>query len=232
MERARTKVLVVEDEAKVSNALADGLRADGFEVEVAADGAEGYFAATTRGFDVVLLDWMLPRRSGLEVLTALRQNHANVPVLMLTARDTLADKVSGLDHGADDYLVKPFAIAEVAARIRALLRRGRPEPITQLRAGTIELDRIARRVTCAGAAVELTLREFELLEYLLLHRGRHVTREMLARDLWKLPRRDPTIDNVIDVYMARLRRKIDRDPASRLVQTIRGVGFLVNEPAP
>ena len=232
MERSRTKVLVVEDEAKVSSALAEGLRADGFEVEVAADGAEGYFAASTRGYDVVLLDWMLPRRSGLEVLTALRQNHANVPVLMLTARDTLADKVSGLDHGADDYLVKPFAIAEVAARIRALLRRGRPEPVTQLHVGTIELDRIARRVTCAGAAVELTLREFELLEYLLLHRGQHVTREMLARDLWKLPRRDPTIDNVIDVYMARLRRKVDRDPARRLVQTIRGVGFLVNEPAP
>ncbi len=232
MERSRTKVLVVEDEAKVSSALAEGLRADGFEVEVAADGAEGYFAASTRGYDVVLLDWMLPRRSGLEVLTALRQNHANVPVLMLTARDTLADKVSGLDHGADDSLVKPFAIAEVAARIRALLRRGRPEPVTQLHVGTIELDRIARRVTCAGAAVELTLREFELLEYLLLHRGQHVTREMLARDLWKLPRRDPTIDNVIDVYMARLRRKVDRDPARRLVQTIRGVGFLVNEPAP
>jgi DNA-binding response OmpR family regulator len=154
-----------------------------------------------------------------------------VPVLMLTARDALEDKVAGLDHGADDYLVKPFAIAEVSARIRALLRRGRPEAVTLLRAGKVELDRITRRVTLDGAPVELTVREFELLEYLLLHRGTHVTREMLARDLWKLPRRDPTIDNVIDVYIARLRRKVDREPAHRLVQTIRGIGFLVQEDA-
>lgn len=232
MERPRTRVLVVEDEAKVSQALAQGLGADGFDVDVAADGAEGYFAASSGDYDVVLLDWMLPGRSGIEVLAALRRNRSNVPVLMLTARDALEERVNGLDQGADDYLVKPFAIAEVAARIRALLRRGRPEAITVLRAGPVELDRIARKVTHAGDAVELTLREFELLEYLLLHRGRHVTREMLARDVWKLPRRDPTLDNVIDVYMARLRRKVDRDPEHRLVQTIRGVGFLVREPVP
>lgn len=232
MERARTRVLVVEDEAKVSEALANGLRTDGFEVEIASDGADGFFAASAGEFDVVLLDWMLPRRSGLEVLAALRRGRSNVPVLMLTARDTLEDKIAGLDHGADDYLVKPFAIAEVSARIRALLRRGRPEAITLLRAGHVELDRIERRVTHLGTEVELTQREFELLEYLLLHRGHHVTREMLARDLWKLPRHDPTIDNVIDVYMARLRRKVDKDPANRLVQTIRGIGFMLREDAP
>ena len=229
MERPRTRVLVVEDEAKVSQALAQGLGADGFDVEVAADGADGFFAASSGDFDVVLLDWMLPRRSGLELLSALRRSRSTVPVLMLTARDTLEDRVFGLDHGADDYLVKPFAIAEVSARIRALVRRGRPEAVTVLRAGSVELDRMARKVTHDGAEVELTLREFELLEYLLLHRGQHVTRAMLARDLWKLPRRDPTIDNVIDVYMARLRRKLDKDPANKLVQTIRGVGFLVRE---
>ncbi len=232
MERARTRVLVVEDEAKVGAALADGLRADGFDVDLAADGADGFFAASGGDYDVVLLDWMLPRRSGLEVVAALRRGRSNVPVLMLTARDALEDKVAGLDHGADDYLVKPFAIAEVSARIRALLRRGRPEAVTLLRGGKVELDRIARRVTLDGTPVDLTVREFELLEYLLLHRGQHVTREMLARDLWKLPRRDPTIDNVIDVYIARLRRKVDKDPAHRLVQTIRGVGFLVAEEAP
>ncbi len=232
MESPPTRVLVVEDEVKVSDALAVGLRADGFHVEVASDGAEGFFAASSREFDIVLLDWMLPRRSGIEVLAALRRNQSNVPVLMLTARDTLEDKITGLDRGADDYLVKPFAIAELTARIRALLRRGRPEAVTLLRAGAIELDRMARKVTYQGALVEMTLREFELLEYLLLHRGEHVTREMLARDLWKLSRRDPTIDNVIDVYMARLRRKVDADPAHRLVQTIRGVGFLVHEETP
>jgi len=231
MERARTRVLVVEDEVKVGAALAEGLRADGFDVDLATDGADGFFAASAGDYDVVLLDWMLPRRSGLEVVAALRHGRSGVPVLMLTARDALEDKVAGLDHGADDYVVKPFAIAEVSARIRALLRRGRPEAVTLLRGGKVELDRIARRVTLAGAPVDLTVREFELLEYLLLHRGHPVTREMLARDLWKLPRRDPTLDNVIDVYIARLRRKVDKDPAHRLLHTIRGVGFLVQEDA-
>jgi DNA-binding response OmpR family regulator len=231
MERARTRVLIVEDEVKVGAALADSLRADGFDVDLAADGADGFFAASAGDYDVVLLDWMLPRRSGLEVVAALRRGRSTVPVLMLTARDALEDKVAGLDHGADDYLVKPFAIAEVSARIRALLRRGRPETVTLLRAGRVELDRIARRVTLDGAPVDITVREFELLEYLLLHRGHPVTREMLARDVWKLPRCDPTIDNVIDVYIARLRRKVDKEPAHRLVQTIRGVGFLVAEGA-
>ncbi len=229
MERPQPRVLVVDDEPKVGDALAAGLRADGFEVDVARDGAEGFFAASSREYDVVLLDWMLPGRSGIEVLGALRNSRSTVPVLMLTARDALEDKVQGLDQGADDYLVKPFALAEVAARIRALLRRGRPEPVSLLRCAGVELDRIARTVRVDGAEVELTQREFELLEYLLLHRGHPVTREMLARDLWKLPRRDPTLDNVIDVYVARLRRKVDRDPADRRVQTIRGVGFLLRE---
>ncbi len=229
MERPQPRVLVVDDEPKVGDALAAGLRADGFEVDVARDGAEGFFAASSREYDVVLLDWMLPGRSGIEVLGALRNSRSTVPVLMLTARDALEDQVQGLDQGADDYLVKPFALAEVAARIRALLRRGRPEPVSLLRCAGVELDRIARTVRVDGAEVELTQREFELLEYLLLHRGHPVTREMLARDLWKLPRRDPTLDNVIDVYVARLRRKVDRDPADRRVQTIRGVGFLLRE---
>ncbi len=229
MERPQPRVLVVDDEPKVGDALAAGLRADGFEVDVARDGAEGFFAASSREYDVVLLDWMLPGRSGIEVLGALRNSRSTVPVLMLTARDALEDKVQGLDQGADDYLVKPFALAEVAARIRALLRRGRPEPVSLLRCAGVELDRIARTVRVDGAEVELTQREFELLEYLLLHRGHPVTREMLARDRWKLPRRDPTRDNAIDVYVARLRRKVDRDPADRRVQTIRGVGFLLRE---
>ncbi len=232
MERADARILVVEDEAKVSQALAQGLGADGYDVTIARTGEEGFFLASAREFDLVLLDWMLPGRSGLEVLAALRRRETRTPVLILTARDAIEDKITGLDAGADDYLVKPFALAELSARIRALLRRGKGEAATLLRAGDLELDRVGRRVARGGREVELTLREFELLEYLLLHQGRHVSREMLARDVWKLARRDATLDNVIDVYVARLRRKIDGDPARRLLHTLRGIGFVVREATP
>jgi DNA-binding response OmpR family regulator len=223
-------ILLVEDEAKVARAIESGLRAEGCDVALAADGDHGCELARSRDFDLALLDWMLPGRSGLEVLAVLRGRTRRTPVLLLTARDAVEDKVAGLDAGADDYLVKPFAFPELLARVRALLRRG-GEAQTRLAVGDLELDRLARHARRGGRDVELTTREFELLEYLMLHHGRTVSREMLARDVWK-SRRDATLDNVVDVYVARLRRSVDSDPARRLIHTLRGVGFVIRESAP
>jgi len=180
----------------------------------------------------VLLDLMLPGRSGLEILQTLRQRHIETPVLILTARDGVDDRVLGLDLGADDYLVKPFALPELLARVRALLRRGRPTDILRLKVADLELDLVSRRVVRGDRLIDLTGREFELLEYLLRHQGHLVSREMLARDVWKEPRRATPLDNVIDVQMARLRRKVDNDGAARLIHTVRGVGFVVREGEP
>ncbi len=221
------RILIVEDEAKVAGALADGLAAEHYETRVASTGEEGFFLVSSESFDLVLLDLMLPNRSGLEILGALRARGLRTPVLILTARDTIEDRVQGLDIGADDYLVKPFAFPELLARIRALLRRGRPDPASKLCHGDLELDPVTRVVTRASRALELTAKEFEILEYLLRHQGRVVSREMLARDVWKVTARATPLDNVIDVTIARLRRKMDDPFASKLVHTIRGVGFVL-----
>jgi two-component system, OmpR family, copper resistance phosphate regulon response regulator CusR len=223
------QLLIVEDETKVAQALKEGLQREGYQVTVARSGEEGYFLLDTRSFDLVVLDVMLPGRSGLEVLAKLRVRDRGIPVLILTARDTVQDRVVGLDAGADDYLVKPFAFPELAARIRALLRRGRAEPAERLRVSDLELDVSAHRATRGGRQLELTAREFELLEYLLRNRGRVVSREMLARDVWKETDRATPLDNVIDVHIARLRRKIDDTFEAKLIHTIRGVGFIVKE---
>jgi len=175
---------------------------------------------------------MLPGRSGLEILQTLRKRRNETPVLILTARDGVDDRVRGLDLGADDYLVKPFALPELLARIRALLRRGRPSDVLRLKVADLELDLVARRVDRGDKAIDLTGREFELLEYLLRHQGHLVSREMLARDVWKEPRRATPLDNVIDVQMARLRRKVDPEGAARLIHTVRGVGFVVRDGEP
>jgi two-component system copper resistance phosphate regulon response regulator CusR len=226
------RVLVVEDERKLSHVLSSALEAEHYEVVVAATGEDGFFRANAERFDLVVLDLMLPGRSGLEILQTLRQRHIETPVLILTARDGVEDRVTGLDRGADDYLVKPFALAELLARIRALLRRGRPSDVLRLKAADLELDLVARRAIRGERALELTGREFELLEYLLRHQGHLVSREMLARDVWKEPRRATPIDNVVDVQMARLRRKVDGDGAPRLIHTVRGVGFVLQEDEP
>ena len=225
------RILVVEDEAKVARALKEGLEREGYEVSVAGTGEEGYFLLDAKSYDLVVLDVMLPGRNGLEVLAALRTRDHDVPVLILTARDTVRDRVLGLDAGADDYLVKPFAFPELAARIRALLRRGRSESTPRLRVADLELDASTRRVTREGRPLELTAREFELLEYLLRNSGRVVSREMLARDVWKETGRATPLDNVIDVHIARLRRKVDDAHGAKLIHTIRGVGFIVKESA-
>ena len=223
------KILVIEDEPKVGKALAEGLKADGYEVTLAQTGEDGFFRASSRSFDLIVLDVMLPGRNGIEVLTTLRRQGLGIPVLLLTAKDAVGDRVLGLDAGADDYLVKPFAFPELRARIRALLRRGKTESILTLKIGALEMDLITRLVTRDNQPIELTVREFELLEFLLRNKGKVVSREMLARDVWKESNRATPLDNVIDVHIARLRRKVDDGFEPKLVRTVRGVGFLVSE---
>jgi len=221
------RVLVVEDEKKVARALRESLEAEHYDVRIASTGEEGFFLVNHESFDCVVLDLMLPHRHGLEVLTTLRKRGLGTPVLILTAKDTVDDRVRGLDGGADDYLVKPFAVPELLARIRALLRRGRPDQVLKLRQDDLEMDLVTRKVVRAGQTLELTVKEFEVLEYLLRHRARVVSREMLTRDVWKIAARATPLDNVIDVTIARLRRKIDDPFETKLLHTVRGVGFVL-----
>jgi two-component system copper resistance phosphate regulon response regulator CusR len=226
------RVLVVEDEGKVADALREGLEGEQYEVVVERTGEGAFYRSTTETFDLILLDLGLPGRDGIQILRALRGQGDRTPVLVLTARDSLDARVLGLDAGADDYLVKPFAFAELLARVRALLRRGRGGEKTRLVFADLDMDLIRRTVLRGGAVVELTVREFELLEYLLRHEGQVVSREMLARDVWQETSRTTPLDNVIDVHIARLRRKVDHDDAVKLIHTVRGVGFVLREGEP
>jgi len=223
------RILVIEDEQKLGEALREGLQTEQYGVALAHTGEEGFYLAQTESFDLVILDVMLPGRSGLEILAAMRHQGLKTPVLMLTARDAIEDRVRGLDAGADDYLVKPFAFPELLARVRALSRRGGPETSPKMCVGDLELDVVGRSVTRGGRALDLTAREFELLEYLVRHQGHVVSREMLTRDVWKEASRHTPLDNVIDVHVARLRRKVDDQFDRVLVHTVRGVGFVVRE---
>jgi len=223
------RILVVEDEGKLAAALRQGLESAQYAVQVAPTGEEGFCLLHEQSFDLVLLDLMLPGRSGLEILSMLRRRGISTPVLLLTAKDAIEDRVQGLDCGADDYLVKPFAFPELLARIRALLRRGKAEAPPKLSIGDLELDPSRRSVVRGGHALDLTAREFELLEYLLSHQGHVVSREMLARDIWRESARFTPLDNVIDVHIARLRRKVDDQFPDKLLHTVRGVGFVLRE---
>lgn len=225
------RVLIVEDEAKVARAVAQGLQAEFYDVMVAPTGEEGFFRASSESFDLIILDVMLPGRDGFEILKALRNSGSQVPVLVLTARDGIDDRVTGLDQGADDYLVKPFAFPELLARMRVLLRRSRPD-LLRFRFADLELDSATRKVTRAGQSIDLRMREFELLQYLMRHQGQLVSREMLARDVWRTLHRGTPLDNVIDVHIARLRRKIDAEFRVKLIHTVRGVGFVLREGEP
>ncbi len=226
------RVLVVEDEQKVANALREGLQGEQYTVVVERTGESAFFRINTEPFDLILLDLGLPGRDGLQILRAMREKGIRTPVLVLTARDTLEDRVVGLDSGADDYLVKPFAFAELLARARALVRRGRESEVPRLGIADLRMDLIARKVTRGAQPVELTVREFELLEFLLRHQGQVVSRETLARDVWKETARTTPLDNVIDVHIARLRRKVDHEQPTRLIHTVRGVGFMIREGEP
>jgi DNA-binding response OmpR family regulator len=226
------RALVVEDEQKVANALREGLVGEKFDVVVERTGEGAFFRLNTELFDVILLDLTLPGRDGLQVLKAVRDRGLKTPVLVLTARDGVDDRVAGLDAGADDYLVKPFAFAELLARIRALIRRGRAAESPRLKVADLDVDLITRKVTRGGHPVELTVREFELLEFLMRHHGQVVSREALAHDVWHETARSTPLDNVIDVHIARLRRKIDVDSPDKLIHTVRGVGFVLREGEP
>lgn len=226
------RILIIEDEAKVAKALQEGLNREQFAVAVAHTGEDGFFLLNKEQFDLIILDLYLPGRDGLDILRTLRQKRFNLPVLILTARDTLEDRVRGLETGADDYLVKPFAFAELLARVRALLRRGQQEPVSTLSVRDLEMDVTTRQVKRSGKPITLTAKERDLLEYLLRHRNTVVSREMLVKDVWDAAARATPLDNVIDVHIAHLRRKIDDGYEVKLLHTIRGVGYIISADTP
>ncbi len=226
------RTLVIEDEQKVAQALKEGLTHEGYRVDLAFSGEEGFYLLSTQRYDLLLLDLLLPGRDGLEILKAMRKKGMTFPILILTARDTVEDRVKGLDSGADDYLVKPFAFGELLARIRVLLRRGRNDNTLRLLLADLEMDLVTRKVQRGPVEISLTTREFDLLELLLRHQGQIVSREMMAKDVWQETERATPIDNLIDVHIARLRRKIDDPFAKKLIHTVRGVGFILSEEMP
>lgn len=229
---ASPRVLIVEDETKTRESIVEALSLEGWTVTEAARGREMLAHFDQQAFDLVVLDWMLPDRDGIELLQHVRSRGAQVPVLMLTARDGIDDRVIGLESGADDYLVKPFALAELIARCRALLRRPSMSTGEFLSCGDLQLDTRTRTAVRAGAAIPLSPREVDVLEYLLRYQGQIVTREMLERDVWRQTHRFTSLDNVIDVQIMRLRRKVDGEGAERLIHTLRGVGYRLGRDHP
>ena len=221
--------MVVEDETKTRTSIAEALLLEGWQVAQAGRGHEMITLLEQQAFDLVILDWMLPGRDGVELLQYVRARGSQTPVLMLTARGGVDDRVIGLESGADDYLVKPFAIAELIARCRALLRRPTMNLGEFLCCGDLQLDTRARSAVRAGEEIPLSPREVDVLEYLLRYQGQIVTREMLERDVWKQVHRFTSLDNVIDVQIMRLRRKVDGEGAARLIHTLRGVGYRLGE---
>jgi DNA-binding response OmpR family regulator len=221
------RILIVEDEMKILRGLERGLRAKGYEVLCATTGDAGYDLALREPFDCMVLDLMLPGKDGIDLLRDLRAACKTLPVLILTARDEIEDRVIGLEAGADDYLIKPFAFAELLARIRVILRRGQADRETVLRGAGLQVDLLHRRVIRDGTEIALTLREFEVLAYLLRHKNSTVTRAMLGRDVWKEP--EYALTNVIDVYINALRKKLEQPGGRPLIHTHRGVGYSLKD---
>ncbi|MFP5264185.1 MAG: response regulator [Blastocatellia bacterium] len=222
------RVLVIEDEIKMAAFIRRGLEEENIAVDVAADGEEGLFRARAGSYDLIILDITLPLLDGLEVCSRLRQDRVTTPILLLTARDSVEMKVRGLDSGADDYLTKPFAFAELLARMRALRRRDRAEISMRLQVDDLVLDPLTRRVTRANRPIQLTSKEFALLECFMSHPDQVLSRTILAEKVW-----DETFDaftNVIDVYINYLRNKIDRDFSPKLIHTVRGAGYVLRRP--
>jgi two-component system, OmpR family, response regulator len=221
------EILIVEDEAAIADFLERGLRREGFAVQAVADGAEGERLALDHAFDLIVLDRMLPGRDGLEVLAAIRRSKPALPVIVLSARAEVADRVDGLDQGATDYVTKPFSFEELAARVRAHLRQGDGEAAAVLEAGGIRLDLVARRAERAGVAVDLAQREAELLAYLMRHAGRVCTHEEILAAVWEYDH-DPGT-NVVQVYIGYLRRKLARPDSPAPIETVRSVGYKLSE---
>ena len=222
------RILLVEDDARVASFIRRGLKEENYAVDLAKDGEEAVYMGQTGVYDLMILDLLLPKKSGLEALRALRAERVTTPTLILTAKDEVEDRVRGLDAGADDYLTKPFGFEELLARIRALLRRRGDMVPTLLKVGDLELDTLRHKARRTGKELELTSREYALLEYLLRHANRVVTRTMLAEHVWEQDF-DP-LSNVIDVHIARLRRKIDDGFRKKYLQTLRGTGYMLKDP--
>jgi heavy metal response regulator len=221
------RILLVEDETKVSRFVARGLTEERFAVDVAADGKSGLELATTYHYDLVILDLMLPILDGSQVLRRLRTQDLHVPVLILTARDAVADKVGNFDAGADDYLTKPFAFAELLVRVKALLRRGPVSRSSVVRVADLELDRLSQQVKRAGRRIDLTAKEYSLLEYMMSNAGRVLSRTMIIEHVW-----DHSFDgitNIVDVYVRHLRSKVDDPFEQKLIGTVRGVGYTLRQ---
>jgi len=222
------RVLVIEDDTQVRTALSRALKFEGYDVETAGDGAEGLERVLTAAPDAIILDVMMPHVDGLEATRRLRARGDTTPILMLTARHEVSDRVAGLDAGADDYLVKPFALEELLARLRALLRRSEPETNEIMRVGTLTLDPATRQVRRGETPIELTKTEFQLLELLMFNEGIVLTRETIYERIWGFD--FGTSSNSLDVYVGYLRRKTEPDGTPRLIQTVRGVGYVIREP--
>ena len=220
-------ILIVEDEKKVAGFIKQGLQEERYTVDVAYDGEEALLLAEMNSYDLIVLDIMLPKKDGMEVLKDLRAQGLSIPILVLTAKDTLEDKVQGLDSGADDYITKPFAFAELLARIRALLRRGKPTNETSLTAADLMLDTATHKVQRAGKPIDLTSKEYALLEYFLRNKGQVLTRTLINEHVWGY--RFDTGTNIVDVYVNYLRSKIDRGFDKKLIHTVRGVGYVLRE---
>lgn len=222
------RLLLIEDDRKAARLLAKGLQEEGFVVDVAPTGEDGEEKAAVNEYDLIVLDWLLPGKDGLAVCRALRACGSSTPILMLTARDSVADRVSGLSTGADDYLTKPFAFAELLARIRALLRRSRVAQPAVLRVADLTLDPTTRRVTRGDGPVTLTPREYAILEALMRNAGEVVSRTRLAERVWDDA--SEVLDNLLDVHVSHLRNKIDHGASVPLIHTIRGVGYRLGQP--
>jgi DNA-binding response OmpR family regulator len=222
------RILVVEDNHRLNSSLASSLAHEGYSIDSAYDGQEGQDLAEMTSYDLIILDIMLPKKDGLEVCRDLRLRRIHTPILLLTARDTVDDRVQGLDCGADDYLVKPFAVRELLARLRALLRRQQPSKQGRLEMGNLVIDPVTHTVERGGQPIDLTPKEFALLEYLMYHPNQVVTREMIEQHIWNYDFECGS--NVIDVYVRRLRRKIDDPFRVKLLITVRGVGYRLQPP--
>ncbi|HTB82917.1 MAG TPA: response regulator transcription factor [Candidatus Sulfotelmatobacter sp.] len=221
------RILLIEDEKKVADIIERGLKAERYAVDVCHDGQSGWEAAEAFNYDLIVLDLMLPKLGGTEVLEKVRRKNQQVPVLILTARDAVADKIKNFEKGADDYLTKPFAFAEFLLRVKALLRRSSANPASVVRVADLEIDRLSQNVKRGGKKIELTAKEYSLLEYLATNPGRVFSRTMIIEHVWDQSFQGLT--NIVDVYIRHLREKLDDDFQVKLLRTVRGVGYSLND---